>query len=152
MEHDNPLVPPGFDKENTRVIRIPRYPNDPLRQESFDEYNVDVRWLLIIQDQIHLQQLEYIMSWYATLSHFLWKSRNALKVVTSFYKERLLETKGEASITKVKEEYLPKSYDWFFWKGQVEWLEVAVESLGRLISPMQSYNATRRIELSSQTP
>ena len=145
------LLPSGFHQENMRVVRIPRYPNDPLRPESFDYYTIDIRWLLVIQDQIQLKQLEHIMSWYATLSNFLWKSKIALKVVTAHYKRRLSQQTGVTGNT-LRDEHLPTSHEWVFWKGQVEWLEVAVRSLEKLISPMQSYNATRRIEMNYQAP
>ena len=147
----DPSLPPGFLAENIRDIYIPRYPNDPLRPNNCDLYRVDVSWLLVINDEHHMHQLRYIVAWYTTLGNFLWKSEIALKVVTSVYKQRLSQTTGETRVTILKDEYLPTSYDWVFWKGQVEWLSNMYNSLGKLISPLQSYNAMCRAELGHPT-
>ena len=145
------FLPPGHERLNARHIYVPRYPHEPLRRGASDVYWVDIRWLLVVDDMRHLQQLEYIMAWVNTIGNMLWISKISLQAITKLYKDAISQTTGEKRSTILKEEYLPTDVNWVFWKAQVAWLENAHNSLTRQISVLQSYNANRRVEMAYPT-
>jgi len=147
----DPMLPPGFDAENVRVIYIPRYCHEPWRPQNSDEYHIDLRHMLVIHDTHHMHQLRYIMAWYNTIGNMLLKSKIVLKAFTSKFKSQISEATGELKSSVIKEEYLPTHYDWVFWKGQVDWLDTAYASLGKQAIALQSYNKGCVAELSHPT-
>lgn len=141
---DNPY-PPNFAVVWTRVLRIPRYAFDPLRQQAIDEYNVNISGLFMINDQTCHWLLSIIPSWLGWLSQQRWVSNNALKVITDRRMAYFKQTTGKPD-THIKERLLPADHEWAFWAEQTAWLKNAVETLQTQLPILQTYNANRRSE------
>jgi len=144
------LLPPGFEEETKRTLHIPRYPYDPLRVGTHDAYVVSMAWMLYINESIQEDQLRVVTAWLATLGSWLTKLEPAAKVVAGSRITALKAVRGE-STAYVKEFILPSDEVYSFWKGQAAWVKVMHETLGRIVSTLQTFNANRRQEYPLQS-
>lgn len=128
-----------------RMIWIPNDPTRPSAAVGGQWYEVDLSEFYDITDATLGDLLRKLPSYNHTLRWYLDVSRIMLNVIEGQKLDEKARTSGENK-THVKKYVLPSDHEWAYWQQQVNFLEIAVDTLKMQFECLRTYSANSRAE------